>query len=159
MIPLYSSKDKKNHRKVLRVIIINSILVASHTRSKLSVLSELGCYYQFQAIINSLVSISSFCLVLWTNLGKGHNRHTYSENMHTCKFSRRYISPTARFCFINLVILSLWCSRYSFTAFWLVSEANCCSVSFTFACIKIVLNQSHIWWGHYSRDFLYWTHK
>lgn len=59
--------------------------------------------------------------------------------MYTCKFSRLYISPTARFCFSTFNMLSFWFSRYSLTAFGLDREANCCSFSFIFACATIIL--------------------
>lgn len=52
----------------------------------------------------------------------------------TCKFSRLKISPTARFCFITLIMFSLWSSRYAFTAFGLDRVASCSSFNFIFAC-------------------------
>lgn len=60
--------------------------------------------------------------------------HIYKGKL-TCKFSRLNMSPTARFCLITLVIFSFWLSRYSFTAFGLDRDVNCCSLSFIFACV------------------------
>lgn len=51
----------------------------------------------------------------------------------TCRFSRLKMSPTARFCFIMLVIFSFWFAKNSFTALGLDKDANCCSFSFEFA--------------------------
>lgn len=65
----------------------------------------------------------------WANIYNGHILIKHA----TCRFSRLYISPTARFCFIKFVIFSFWCSRYWFTAFGLERDASCCSFSFIFA--------------------------
>lgn len=67
---------------------------------------------------------------------------TTESAKHTCRFSRLKISPTAKFCFITWVIFSFWFSKYSFTAFGLEREANCCSFNFILAWVEKCKNKN-----------------
>lgn len=143
MILHYATKDQPHVRKCANV------LTCSLTRS-----SSYSCFCCFNSAMEFSTSLTKSSV---ENCSDVQYIYFYNESqkvnvpdgvpeiskryVHTCKFSRLKISPTARFCFITLVIFSLWFSRNSLTAFGLDRAANCCSFSFIFACSNKVQEQ------------------